>query len=67
MKQDYVVARKWYERGAALGSHQSMKYIGDMYNDGRGVLQDREQARQWYQKAADAGNNDAKTKLKSLL
>ncbi|WP_321449465.1 hypothetical protein [uncultured Cohaesibacter sp.] len=44
------------QKGAELGSGQSMAYLGVMYKNGEQVAQDQTQALQWFEKAAEAGN-----------
>ncbi|SFN51932.1 Sel1 repeat-containing protein [Cohaesibacter marisflavi] len=44
------------QKGADLGSGQSMAYLGVMYKNGEQVAEDQAQALQWFEKAAEAGN-----------
>nr|WP_319516353.1 hypothetical protein [uncultured Cohaesibacter sp.] len=44
------------QKGAELGSGQSMAYLGVMYKNGEQVAEDQTQALQWFEKAAEAGN-----------
>lgn len=47
-------------RAAANGGHPAAQSeMGDLYLDGRGVVQDFVQATAWYRKAADQGNSKA--------
>jgi TPR repeat protein len=41
--------------------------LGNMYNYGKGVIQDYNQAVYWYRKAAEQGNVDAIAALKQLV
>ena len=66
MPQDYLEAKRWYEKAAAAGYSQAALYIGDFYITGKGVTKSIADARTWYQKAATAGNADAKKRLAAL-
>jgi TPR repeat protein len=45
--QDYVEARRWYEKAAIAGVPVAMNNIGSLYRDGKGV-QDYAEARRWF-------------------
>jgi TPR repeat protein len=51
------------EELAAKGSALSMLYIGDSYENGRGVERNVELGDQWYRKAADRGSVEAAHRL----
>ena len=44
-------ALKWYRRGAELGSDWAMYSLGEMYEKGKGVEQNKGKAVDWYRKA----------------
>ena len=48
---------------AEQGDDESQLKIGQMYEDGTGVPQDKQEAFRWYLKAAEQGNTFAQTKL----
>lgn len=50
------LARVATQKGADLGSGQSMAYLGVMYKNGEQVAQDQSQALAWFEKAAEKGN-----------
>ncbi len=50
------LARVATQKGADLGSGQSMAYLGVMYKNGEQVAQDQPQALAWFEKAAEKGN-----------
>jgi TPR repeat protein len=60
---DYALARRWWQRAAAVGSANGMYSLGLLYEEGKGVTQDYAQARAWFEKAAAAGNANAMTNL----
>ena len=64
--QDYVTARKWYEKAAAQGHAWAQNQLGQLYADGRGVPQDYMKARQWWEQAALQGIAQAQFNLGQL-
>ena len=57
---DATVAFKWYMKAAEADDAEAMNYVGLMYDNGRGVTQDKLQAMKWYKKALDKGYKSAK-------
>jgi TPR repeat protein len=57
--QDYVEARKWYEKAAAFGHPGAMNNLGLIYANASGVAQDYIKARSWYEKAAALGRAES--------
>ena len=56
---DYTTAMYWFKKLVDEHSHiSSMLYIGEMYQDGKGVAKDNGEAFNWYKKGADAGSRD---------
>lgn len=56
---DYAKAMYWFKRLVDEHSHvSSMLYIGEMYQDGKGIAKDNNQAFEWYKKGADKGSRD---------
>lgn len=51
--QDYVAARKWFEKAAAQGESEAVVYLGEIHNKGLGFRVDRALAAQWYHRAAE--------------
>ncbi|KAF9097594.1 hypothetical protein BGX29_008012 [Mortierella sp. GBA35] len=51
---------------ADSGDHHGQVVLGDMYREGRGVVQDFAKAREWYLKAAEAGYLKAQVQLGSM-
>ena len=58
-RQDYPMAKQWYEKAANAGSLSAMYSLGIIYQAGLGVEKDYQQARQWHEKAAAGGNEKA--------
>lgn len=56
-----------FSNAAGRGNSDAMVNVGQIYENGWGVLQDYGQARQWYEKAAGAGNTDAMKDLGNLF
>ena len=55
VRQDYTLARQWFEKAANQGDAAAQTFLGLMYHIGNGVREDYTQARQWYEKAAKDG------------
>lgn len=51
--QDNKEAVEWYRRGAELGSDLAMHDLGWMYDNGKGVEEDKDKAMEYYRKAYD--------------
>ncbi len=62
-KGNYKVAFKEFTRFANQGDASAQYNLGDMYKNGKGVLQDYKEAIKWYIKAADQGYADAQLNL----
>ena len=52
----YLQAKKWFERGAALGNSEAICSIGVLYNNGCGVSQDYFEAKKFFEKSAALDN-----------
>ncbi len=63
VRQNYVEARRWYEKAAAQGNALAQFSLGSVYAQGRGVRQDWAEARRWYEKAAAQGYAEAQFNL----
>lgn len=59
IKQDYVVARKWYEKAAENGDVKSMLKLANWAEEGIGMIKDDSVAVEWYEKALEVGSGDA--------
>ena len=46
---------QWYQKAAKRGNVKAQFNLAAMYDNGEGVMQDKEKAVQWYQKAAKQG------------
>ncbi|MBA3751795.1 SEL1-like repeat protein [Candidatus Dependentiae bacterium] len=57
--RDYTEARKWYLKAANQGDADAHYYIGILYHNGCGVVQDYQKAMQWYLKVAEVEQGDA--------
>ncbi len=65
-EKNYIKAREWYEKAAALGNANAMCNLGVSYERGRGVKQDYVKAREWSEKAAALGHKVAMNNLGNL-
>lgn len=63
VRQNYVEARRWYEKAAAQGYVEAQNNLGVLYNHGRGVRQNYTEAHRWYEKAAMQGCVEAQYNL----
>ena len=61
--QNVKEAFKWYRKSAEQGHAQAQNNLGDMYSQGRGVLQDDKESVKWYRKSAEQGNAEAQNNL----
>lgn len=60
VKQDFIEARKWFERAYKTGGNINAAYtLAGMYYEGRGGSKDVEKALNLYQFAADHGDQEA--------
>lgn len=64
--QNFEKARQLYQRAIELGSVYDKYSLGQMYEFGRGVEQNRKIAAQWYTEAAAAGIKEARQALNRL-
>ena len=67
MKKDLETAAQWFLRAAKQNHVEAQYKIGEMYNTGLGVEQDRKEARRWLEKAANGGLDKATDVLKDIL
>jgi len=58
-KQDFVEAKKWYEKAAENDAIFAMKRLGIMYKEGRGTSRDWGKATYWLKRAANLGDDKA--------
>lgn len=63
VKQDYVKAREWLEKGSEKGNRNAMFHLGNLYYDGRGVGIDVNQAESYWDKSALMGHPQAQLNL----
>ena len=64
---NYSEAMRLFKMAADAGNTYGLINIGDMYFDGRGVQESRDEAMKWYKKAFDLGNKDAEQKLNRIF
>ena len=62
-KEDYTEAIRWYRKAAEQGYAQAQNRVGEMYEMGEGIAQDKVEAVKWYQKASEQGYAQAQNKL----
>ena len=54
---------KWTRKGAEHGQSDCQYELGEAYNNGKGLKEDKDQAAYWYKMAADNGHESACNKL----
>jgi TPR repeat protein len=57
--ENYVVAKGWFEKAAALGNAEAMMGMSWIYGNGRGVPKNEPEGLRWRRMAAENGNTDA--------
>ena len=62
----YIDAFKYFSLAAEQGDSTSQLYLGRMYENGYGIIQDYSKALYWYTKASEQGNKIAKESIKKL-
>lgn len=67
VKQDFKLARLWYERSATLGDRESHNGLGILFRDGLGVKKDMEKAFKYFQTAAGLDLPDAEINIGKML
>ena len=65
-KQSYKAAAVWYRKAADQGHAQAQCDLGDIYRNGRGVVQSSKEAALRYRKAADQGYANAQSNLGAM-
>ncbi|WP_143541464.1 tetratricopeptide repeat protein, partial [Rodentibacter genomosp. 1] len=56
VKQDYIQAKKWYEKASEQKHAAATTNLGYLYENGYGTRQDKYKARELYGKGCDLGN-----------
>jgi len=64
--RDHTEAAKWFTKAAEQGLPQAQTVLGEMYENGDGVLEDARNAAKWYAKAAEQGLAHAQFKLSRM-
>ena len=60
-------AASWFLKAAEKGNENAQFHLGEIYADGRGVVQDYVQAYKWLNISSLNGSNNATRSKKSLL
>ncbi len=66
LEKDYKTALRELRPLAEQGNAEAQFYMGNMYNNGRGVSQDYKQAAKWYTLSAEQGDDHAQFNLAML-
>ena len=66
IKGDYETAFKCFQRAAEKGSGHALYEMGQLYLNGRGVLQDKDKARDLFRRSAEQGYPSAVQILKEM-
>lgn len=61
--KDYARAVEHYRKAADLGNGDATFKLGELFEYGRGVVENKAEAAKWYRKAAELGNSDAMNRL----
>lgn len=56
LPQSDAEAAKWYRKAAEQGNADAQSWLGDLYDEGKGVPKDHAEAMRWYLKAAENGD-----------
>ena len=56
---DFKEAFDLFIEAASQGHHEAQFMVGNMFENGNGIIKDQKKALLWYYKAADAGNANA--------
>lgn len=64
--QNYMEARRLFDKAARSGNKYACYYLGLMYYYGQGGPKDENEARKWLEKSESLGNKEAGQKLESL-
>ncbi len=67
VKQNYGLAKKWYEKAAQSGHPDAQRNLGVMYESGHGMARDFENAYIWLYAAHRQGHPRAAATLQSLV
>jgi hypothetical protein len=57
--ENYIAAKGWFEKAAALGNAEAMMGISWLYGNGHGFPKDETEAFRWHRMSAENGNTDA--------
>lgn len=67
VRQDYKIAREWYEKAATQGGADAQFNLGFLYLKGLGVRQDMKAAQEWYGKSCDNGIQEGCDRYRILI
>ena len=59
VNQDYIEARKWFEKSADQNYAAAQLSLGVIYEYGEGVSQDMAIAKEWFSVSCNNGNKEA--------
>lgn len=65
-RQDYATALRLWRPLAEAGHYTAQAFLGEIYENGKGVPLDYAEALKWYRKAADLGDSNAQVSLGRL-
>ena len=54
----------WYTKAAEQGDQKAQYYLGEMYQDGKGVKKNGNKALEWWEKSARQGYSPALERVK---
>ena len=63
VSQDYAAAIRLFAKAAKNGNPKAQYNLGYCYENGIGLISNRDEARCWYEKAAESGHSGAKQAL----
>lgn len=65
--QDFKMAEFWFRKASKHSQHTALRYMGLMFEEGKGRPKDVQEALKWYDLAAELGNGDAQMRLFNKL
>lgn len=65
--QDFKTAELWFRKASKQSQHTALRYMGLMFEEGKGMPKDVNEALKWYHLAAELGNGDAQMRLFNKL
>lgn len=65
--QDYHAAEFWLRKASIQRHHTALRYMGLIYEEGKGKPKDSDEALKWYHSSSELGNGDSQIRLNNKL